>query len=581
MEQLRNLTAYFWNPITILVVVVVSHAIGFIFSLTKFLFETPEEYIDALIARNKKMQILSVNDVKIGFYSKSYLPILILSVIALCYIQDKIVRVLALLIFLIYLLKIVFIYKHRELEILLFISYANASAIVLRIFIQAFLAVLILSMGNTIWGSLDLWPILCFFECLLGIVSLIQPQRKKQKTVISIPKETISLLMEIQSVFVLFYWIFGTLYFVNSKIHHLHLLSWHDWISVLLFVHEHPYPGLFSLGLLVLVLLIVYLNGRYVFFIQKSKKTQKHMCLQDIQKATPFLLVVLVITTGAFVLSKRPNYINSIMLPVDAVFLDDVSRWTAPLWSNSENKLANILPNDGREMDGYEIVFQNGITMYFDSEWLLEPSAYIARLTILDDFSDRPYLRLYAKMESDGIVSFFAENQGGIAAQNCSFELCDNEELLKEHFAYEFLHINVDKIEPQETVCLVTLRNQDMIKPCYTETAIKISVNASFFNGLNAWRISRQIVGKTHLSLRGITNTVGEEEWFFGTNNLMVATDSMTSWSGQLVPKNLGKDTRYTFKTENTSLIELSLRFKNFYGGYYELPPLIAVFEVE
>lgn len=559
---------------TLAAAIIIHICMGYFF-LVRVSWNKPEEFIEAYAKNKPQQRNITLQDVDIGLTPWGCLPFWVLGLSAFLNVQGKLIGILVGLLFICFLLRCVYVLFRYELACILFMSYAEVSALIWTVFCHSFLIFLFMVKDDIHFSFYSFWPVFCLIECLLGILALFKTLKKPSKAFLAVPAKTTAFLMVIQSIFVLFFWIWGTLGLINIQLPPLYKISWSAWISSLLFVHTYPSPALFSLGLFFLIILTLFLNGKYVLSCRRNHSTKD--CLKY---AVLGFLTIGFLCAGILFLSFRPNYVKSTISLKNAVFVDEESQWSKPKWDTSKNCLANILPGEGYDMDGHEMIFPDGVTMYFDSEPFIVPISYTATLHVLDDFSGRPYLRLYANMKQDGQVSFYAENQGGMAAQDCNFTINDDKDLLKNYFSLELLHTQIAEIKPGETVCLVTLRNQDMVRPCYQETEIRITVSSSFRSELNFWRSSRQIAGSTLLSLRGITNAIiPAEDHNVNTHHWMTVTDTWETWSGQLEPQDLGIHTTYTFQSESTSILALFLKFETYWGQSYTLPPLVFLYE--
>lgn len=210
-------------------------------------------------------------------------------------------------------------------------------------------------------------------------------------------------------------------------------------------------------------------------------------------------------------------------------------------------------------------VLQNGTDLRINPTVFIDGVSADFTLVVLNDFSDCPYFRYYAKPVDSSTFSVWVENQGGIAAEACTFELSAEERGLSAYYPKELLHTCIDTLEPGEHRQLFLLPSADLLRTEYDHIPLTLNVqSSSTFNGVTQ-NLVQGIPGDTYLTMNGLALEPGYDLWVDG---LPMSKEFPLLWCQPL----LSYDNQINdFQTSQTVLAELLVSVTHETGGITHL----------
>lgn len=442
----------------------------------------------------------------------------------------------------------------------LLLGYSDAHIMILNIGMQSITIPFWIILPEKMPTPSVVIPILCWLGCLLGIFALVHSVRNnRQDTSIKLPPELFLLLVFIQSLLIFSSLMIGGLQF--SQILQYRNFKWFEWLQALLFIRYDLFINVLTImGFILLVTNFCILLG---LTIRHEKATTYFP--QMIRRMVPLVMFLICLLFGGFYFLQSPNYLISLKQPLNG-------SWGQAIFTGIERD-----QNINVALDGKDAVFPNGSAFYLNLTQFDYGYTYDVNVRGLDDFSAYPYLRFYTVTEYDGCVSVYVENQGGVDAKRCTFQLSDEEGCLRKHFRKELLRADVELLKAGSTLCLFTLKNEEMIVPEYEEIPITLMVNTSFSDDIRSWNTVRTLPGMAMLSMRGLTISTIPQELAYGPQ---VTMDNPLEWTSNLEYSVTARNKLDWFHCEKTMLLEMEITIHHSNSRVSVLPPILFIYEV-
>lgn len=338
----------------------------------------------------------------------------------------------------------------------------------------------------------------------------------------------------------------------------LRSFTWKEWLQTVLFYGEGAYVICMRITGILLLLTLIPVVAETVSCLKRSA-----FISQRLRTLVPAATTVISLAVCGTYLLSIPNYIQTLSVPM-TTYLGSYSI----IGSDAENYTM---------IDELSMVLENGAPICLETSRFPYGESFFVTISPLDDFSSRPYLRFYAEASGDGCVSIRVENQGGIPAENCTFRLSDQDDLLKECFPKDILHTGVDAVAPDEDICLFTLGVADMRRTMYEMIPLELEVEASFTDQGQTRNLRKAVREDVSMCMQGMYL---ESNWRSWNTNAQLTPDGIVQLS-EALDHTFAANHLASVQCSQTMLVEVCVAIRYIDGSTTMLPPLALIYECE
>ena len=220
-------------------------------------------------------------------------------------------------------------------------------------------------------------------------------------------------------------------------------------------------------------------------------------------------------------------------------------------------------------------VLQNGAYIQLCTPVFIDGEVADITVTVLDDFSDRPYFRYFAKHYGSSSISIWAENQGAISAENCVFELGDEGQTLSDFFPKEMLQTTIEVFEPGTQHQLFVLTSDDMIRREYERIPLVLKIQSEYTSSEERHCAEKEIQADIFLDMNGISiEHPYSSLWITGPQlemGIPLRWSQFCSSNNNIIIER--------FQCSQTVLVEIQMDILHYTGGITHLEPFLFVYE--